>query len=146
MSLGVAITVLRARDVALHARTLVKLAVEDGVVGTRVSVRRCAAQEERVLSAGRVENTGGRLAEDVLHREVDAAGRDASAWMVKGSEISDFGGSKLEPPRWWRALSGRASLWECRAAQSCQVRPEEAMGASWGTAKGGTWQLLRQAL
>ena len=34
------------------------------------------------------------------------------------------------------ALSGPASSWEYRAAQSRQVRPEEAQEASWGTAKG----------
>ena len=35
------------------------------------------------------------------------------------------------------ALSGPASSWECRAAQSRQVRPEEAQEPSLGTAKGG---------
>eukprot|EP00964_Phaeocystis_antarctica_P153047 scaffold121129_cov33-Phaeocystis_antarctica.AAC.1 len=35
------------------------------------------------------------------------------------------------------ALSGSASSWECRAAQSRQARPKEAQGPSWGAAKGG---------
>ena len=39
------------------------------------------------------------------------------------------------------APSGGASPWECRAARSRQARPEEAQGASWGTAKGGTFTL-----
>ena len=34
------------------------------------------------------------------------------------------------------APSGWASPWECRAAQSRQVRPEEEQEASWGAAKG----------
>ena len=79
VSRGVATAVLRARDVALHARPLVELAVEDCVVGARVGIGWCAAQEERVLSAGCVEDAGGALAEDVLHRKIDAADRDANA-------------------------------------------------------------------
>ena len=34
------------------------------------------------------------------------------------------------------APSGWASLWECRAAQSHQARPEEVQEPSWGTVKG----------
>ena len=63
---------------------------------------------------------------------------------VKRSEIGDFGGGSLEPLRRWLGAqwpgwassgwtpSGWASLWEYRAAQSRQARPEEARGASWG--------------
>ena len=40
------------------------------------------------------------------------------------------------------APSGLASSWECRAVQSRQARPEEAQGASWGPAKGGTLTML----
>ena len=40
------------------------------------------------------------------------------------------------------APSGWASLWECRAAQGRQARPEEAQGASWGAAKAGTLPML----
>ena len=36
--------------------------------------------------------------------------------------------------------SGRASPWECRAAQYRQVRPEEAQEPSWGTAKGALFE------
>ena len=39
-----------------------------------------------------------------------------------------------------------ASLWECRAAQSRQVRLEEAQGPGWGTAKGGALTMLACAV
>ena len=41
------------------------------------------------------------------------------------------------------ASSGWASPWVCRAARSRQARPEEAQGASWGTAEAGTLAMLR---
>jgi len=66
VSRGVATAVLRARDVALHARPHVKVAVEDRVVGARVRVGRRAAQEERVLAARCVEDASRALGEDVL--------------------------------------------------------------------------------
>ena len=49
--------------------------------------------------------------------------------------------------RLWRrlagwALSGPASSWECRAAQSRQARPEAAQEPSWGPAK---WVTFGQA-
>ena len=71
-----AAAVLRAGDVALHTRALVEVAVEERVVCARVRVGRRAAQEEGVLAAGCVEDTGGALGEDVLHGEVDPADRD----------------------------------------------------------------------
>ena len=59
--------------------------------------------------------------------------------MVKGGEISDFGGGSLEPPRRWRGAqwpgphSGSAEL-----PQSRPARAEEVQELSWGVAKGGT--------
>ena len=50
--------------------------------------------------------------------------------------------ARLAPRGGGGAPSGRASLWECRAAQSRQARPEEPQGASWGTAKEGTLTVL----
>ena len=41
-----------------------------------------------------------------------------------------------------RAPSGWASLWEYRAAQSRQARPEEPQPQSCGAAKGDTWSVL----
>ena len=56
--------------------------------------------------------------------------------MVKGGEMSGFGGGSLEHPRRWLAAQ-RAGLFlgVYRAAQSRQERPEVAQGARWGTAK-----------
>ena len=67
-SRGVATAVLRAGDVALHACPLVKVAVEERVVGARVRVGRRAAQEEGVLAARCVEDTSRALGEDILQR------------------------------------------------------------------------------
>ena len=39
-------------------------------------------------------------------------------------------------------MSGWASLWECRAAQSRQARSEDAQGGSWRSAKGGGLTML----
>eukprot|EP00964_Phaeocystis_antarctica_P153135 scaffold121271_cov51-Phaeocystis_antarctica.AAC.2 len=52
----------------------------------------------------------------------------SAALEAAGSSIRGGGG----------APGGPASSWECRAAQSRQVRPEEAHRASWGTAKEAT--------
>ena len=54
--------------------------------------------------------------------------------MVKGGDIGGFAGSSTRGSGW--APSGPASSWECRAAQSCQARSEEAQEPSWGAAKG----------
>ena len=59
---------------------------------------------------------------------------------VKAGEIGDFGGSSLEHPRRWldaRPPGGWASPWECRAAQSRQLRPEKVQEPSWGAANKG---------
>eukprot|EP00964_Phaeocystis_antarctica_P137239 scaffold101755_cov45-Phaeocystis_antarctica.AAC.2 len=52
--------------------------------------------------------------------------------MVYGLTISSSG---LPVELGW-ALSGSASSWEYRAAQSRLAGPKEAQEASWGTAKG----------
>ena len=62
-----AAAVLRAGDVTLHARALVEVAIEERVVCAGVRVGRRAAQEESVLAAGCVEDTGRALGKDVLH-------------------------------------------------------------------------------
>ena len=59
------------------------------------------------------------------------------AWTVdKGGEIGDFGSGSLEgeaqPMIGGGAFIGWASPWECRAAQSCPARAEEAQGAPAG--------------
>ena len=55
----------------------------------------------------------------------------------KAVEPATLEAARLLPRGGGGAPSGWASLWECRAAQSRQARPEEAQGASWGAAKGG---------
>ena len=52
--------------------------------------------------------------------------------------MGDLGGGSLEQlcVSCW-GPSGRASTWECRAAQSQQAPPEEAQEPSWGTASQG---------
>ena len=63
-----------------------------------------------------------------------------SAWTAKGGETGDFGGNSLEHPRRWLGAQwpgphpGSTEL--PRATR--RALPEEAQGASWGAAKGGT--------
>ena len=48
-------------------------------------------------------------------------------WRANGGDIGGLGGGSLEHPRpWLGAQWAGLSLWECRAAQSRQARPEEA--------------------
>ena len=56
--------------------------------------------------------------------------------MVKGGGIGSFGGGSLEHPRQWLAAQWLGLfLGVYRAAQSRQVRLDEAQEPSWGTAK-----------
>ena len=85
-------------------------------------------------------------------RATSASSRGTPVENLGGQKVAEsvatFGGGELEPPRRWRGApvagrpSGWASLWECRAARSRQARAEEARGASWGAAEGGTLSVL----
>ena len=92
---------------------------------------------------------------EVLHvAHVDVT---AGAWRLKRGEIGGFGGGFGGG---WRRLArateavagrpvgcgGAASSWECRAAQSCQVRPGEAQEPSWGTAKAGSSTMVAKGV
>ena len=56
--------------------------------------------------------------------------------MVKGGGIDSFGGGSLEHPRQWLAAQWLGLfLGVYRAAQSRQVRLDEAQEPSWDTAK-----------
>ena len=91
-------------------------------VGRRQLSPRCALAEQRV--------------EDVMLREQAApAWSRAGEWAVLEAASSSTRGSGWAP-------SGRASPWECRAAQNRQARPEEVQGPSWANAKGGTLNTL----
>ena len=53
-------------------------------------------------------------------------------------ESAPLGAARLSPRGGGEGPGGGASPWECRAAQSCQARPEKVQEQSWGTVKGGS--------
>ena len=108
-----------------------------GDSGGRVAVQPVAVEVEE-CEAAQLADLGrdGPRQLVVVERESRAPG-----WS-NAVESATFEAARWSPRGGGGAPSGWASPWECRADQSRQARPEEAQGASWGTAKEGTLTMV----
>ena len=95
--------------------------VHIGLQGVPRPLQTASSAPAPTASPRRTAASASSPARSMVIRQVESATLEAARSSTRG------GG--------W-GPSGWASLWEYRAAQSRQARPEEAQGASWGTAKG----------
>ena len=105
-----------------------------GCVGVRVCVCACVC----VVCVHAAPAPRGKS----RSRAARAADRPEWTNAVKGRLWRRLARAAEEERRAWLGSKGQGPPWECRAAQSRQVRPEEAQEPSWGTAQGGSLTML----